>query len=155
MIQEVVDLLGTGVSIGQVKGQIGRGRTPPVAGSEPEGDAWHGYQQRMLLAVERFDEPGLEAAYSEALALYPVDVVTERLVNPLLRALGERWEKRRGGIAEEHSSRPTCATSSAPASITSHPAGPDAATRGLPTREHHELGLLLFCLQRPTTASAS
>jgi DNA-binding transcriptional MerR regulator len=147
MIQEVVDLLGTGVSIGQVKGQVGRVRASPSAGLEPEGDAWRTYQQRMLLAVERFDEPGLEAAYSEALALYPVDVVTERLVNPLLRSLGERWQGRRGGIAEEHFFA-TYLRNKLGARL-HHLANQRSRTRLLAAclpGEHHELGLLLFCL---------
>jgi DNA-binding transcriptional MerR regulator len=150
LIQEVVDLLGTGVSIGQVKGQIGRGRTASAqtpAKTEPGADAWQTYQRRMLLAVERFDEPGLEATYSEALALYPVDVVTERLVNPLLRALGERWEGRRGGIAEEHFFA-TYLRNKLGARL-HHLATQRARTRLLAAclpGEHHELGLLLFCL---------
>ena len=148
LIHEVVDLLGTGVSIGQVKGQIGRGRAAPVnAPAEPDGDSWHGYQRRMVLAVERFDEPGLEAAYSEALALYPVDVVTERLVNPLLRTLGERWQGRRGGIAEEHFFA-TYLRNKLGARL-HHLATQRARTRLLAAclpGEHHELGLLLFCL---------
>jgi DNA-binding transcriptional MerR regulator/methylmalonyl-CoA mutase cobalamin-binding subunit len=148
MIQEVVDLLGTGVSIGQVKGQVGRGRASlPSAGAEQEGDAWRTYQQRMLLAVERFDEPGHEAAYGEALALYPVDVVTERLVNPLLRSLGERWQGRRGGIAEEHFFA-TYLRNKLGARL-HHLATQRARTRLLAAclpGEHHELGLLLFCL---------
>jgi methylmalonyl-CoA mutase cobalamin-binding subunit len=101
----------------------------------------------MLLAVERFDEPGLEAAYSEALALYPVDVVTERLVNPLLRALGERWEGRSGGIAEEHFFA-TYLRNKLGARL-HHLATQRARTRLLAAclpGEHHELGLLLFCL---------
>lgn len=148
MIQEVVDLLGTGVSIGQVKSQIGRGRAAPAnAPAEPDGDAWQGYQRRMVLAIERFDEPGLEAAYSEALALYPVDVVTERLVNPLLRTLGERWQGRRGGIAEEHFFA-TYLRNKLGARL-HHLATQRARTRLLAAclpGEHHELGLLLFCL---------
>ena len=148
LIQEVVDLLGTGVSIGQVKGQIGRGRAASAsAPAEPDGDAWRGYQRRMVLAVERFDEPGLEAAYSEALALYPVDVVTERLVNPLLRTLGERWQGRRGGIAEEHFFA-TYLRNKLGARL-HHLATQRARTRLLAAclpGEHHELGLLLFCL---------
>jgi DNA-binding transcriptional MerR regulator len=147
LIQEVVDLLGTGVSIGQVKGQVGRARPSPAAGPAPEGDAWRTYQRRMLHAVERFDEPGLESAYSEALALYPVDVVTERLVNPLLRALGERWQDRRGGIAEEHFFA-TYLRNKLGARL-HHLAAQRGRTRLLAAclpGEHHELGLLLFCL---------
>ena len=146
LIQEVVDLLGTGVSIGQVKGHIGRGHAAPV-GPEPDGNAWQGYQRRVEQAVERFDEAGLEAAYSEALALYPVDVVTERLVNPLLRALGERWEGRPGGIAEEHFFA-TYLRNKLGARL-HHLATQRARVRLLAAclpGEHHELGLLLFCL---------
>lgn len=150
LIQEVVDLLGTGVSIGQVRGHLGRGGGVPVQaalGEGPGADAWQAYQRRMMAAIERFDEPGLEADYSEALALYPVDVVTERLVNPLLRALGERWEGRRGGIAEEHFFA-TYLRNKLGARL-HHLATQRARTRLLAAclpGEHHELGLLLFCL---------
>ena len=150
LIQEVVDLLGTGVSIGQVRGHLGRGGGVPVQASLGEGpgaDAWQAYQRRMTAAIERFDEPGLEADYSEALALYPVDVVTERLVNPLLRALGERWEGRRGGIAEEHFFA-TYLRNKLGARL-HHLATQRARSRLLAAclpGEHHELGLLLFCL---------
>ena len=148
LIQEVVELLGTGVSIGQVKGQVDRSAlTAAPVPAAPDGDAWQGYRRRMTAAVERFDEPALEAAYSEALALYPVDVVTERLVNPLLRALGERWEGRPGGIAEEHFFA-TYLRNKLGARL-HHLATQRVRTRLLAAclpGEHHELGLLLFCL---------
>jgi methylmalonyl-CoA mutase cobalamin-binding subunit len=44
----------------------------------------------------------LEETYGEALSLYPVVAVTERLVTPLLRELGRRWEMGEGSVAEEH-----------------------------------------------------
>ena len=44
----------------------------------------------------------LESVYNEALSHYPIKVVTERLIGPLLHELGERWVKDMGSIAEEH-----------------------------------------------------
>jgi len=146
LIHEVVELLGSGISIGQVKGQIGR-PAPATPRAEADADAWQGYRRRVAAAIERFDEAGLEAAYNEALALYPVDVVTERLLNPLLRSLGERWVGRRGGIAEEHFFA-TYLRNKLGARL-HHLATQRARTRLLGAclrGEHHELGLLLFCL---------
>jgi len=56
----------------------------------------------MLHAIEKFDEPALDNSYNDALSLYPVDIVNQRLTTPLLRLLGERWNLREAGIAEEH-----------------------------------------------------
>ena len=56
----------------------------------------------MIAAVIRFDEPGLEETYGDALALYPIDTVTEKLLMPLLAELGRRWAEDEGSIAEEH-----------------------------------------------------
>jgi len=146
LINEVVELLGTGISIGQVKGQLGRAALPESRDAR-DADAWQGYQRRMAEAIGRFDEPGLEAAYNDALALYPVDVVTERLVNPLLRSLGERWVGRPGGIAEEHFFA-TYLRNKLGARL-HHLSTQRARARLLAAclpGEHHELGLLLFCL---------
>jgi DNA-binding transcriptional MerR regulator len=147
LIREVIGLLGTGISIAQAKQRVGN--APRIA-TEPraaEGGAWEGYQRRMARAVEAFDETGLEAAYAEALSLYPVDLVTEHLVNPLLRLLGERWEGRPGGIAEEHFFA-TYLRNKVGARL-HHLAGQRPRRRVLAAclpGEHHELGLLLFCL---------
>jgi methanogenic corrinoid protein MtbC1 len=40
--------------------------------------------------------------YNDALALYPIDIVTEHMLLPLLVSLGERWASTEGSIAEEH-----------------------------------------------------
>jgi DNA-binding transcriptional MerR regulator len=146
LITEVVELLGTGISIGQVKGQLGRSPVPEARDSR-DADAWQRYQRRMVEAIGRFDEAALEAAYNDALALYPIDVVTERLVNPLLRSLGERWVGRPGGIAEEHFFA-TYLRNKLGARLhhlsTQRPRARLLAAC-LPG-EHHELGMLLFCL---------
>lgn len=68
----------------------------------PESNIWTRYQDRMIEAVERFDEARLDAAYNEALSLYPITIITAQILVPLLRRLGERWEDKEGTVAEEH-----------------------------------------------------
>ncbi len=100
-IRQIVELLGQGISVSNVKPLLEQGPGAAASTTVP-GDIWKHYQESMLAAIERFDEPALDGAYNDALSLYPVDVVSQRLTTPLLRLLGERWKKRDTGIAEEH-----------------------------------------------------
>lgn len=52
--------------------------------------------------MERFSTDRLDNLYNEACALYPIDIVTDKLLIPVLEQLGLRWDKRASGIAEEH-----------------------------------------------------
>lgn len=103
LIKQILDLLDQGLSISQVKPLLdqmpGDVTVAPVAG---QGDAWRGYQQTMLGAIESFDEAALDSVYTDALSLYPVDTVSQRLVTPILRILGEQWQDSESGIAQEH-----------------------------------------------------
>ena len=102
-INHVVDLLNQGISVSHVKPLLDQ--TPGEAlapARRDEGDTWRSHQEKMLTAIEKFDEPALDSTYNDALSLYPVDIVNQRLTTPLLRLLGERWKKRELGIAEEH-----------------------------------------------------
>ena len=92
-------------------------------------------------------EDRLEEIYNHVLSLYPIGVVTRKLLTPLLNELGRRWESGRGGVAEEHffafylrnklGARYHHRTRSN--------GGPLLLIAGLPG-EHHEFGLLLFSL---------
>ncbi|ALP52736.1 hypothetical protein Tel_05980 [Candidatus Tenderia electrophaga] len=97
LINQVVELLHKGVPISQTKSYLNQ-QAPQEALEGP----WPDYQRRMLNAVVRFDDQSLEGAYNEALSLHPIDMVTARLVVPLLQTLGKRWASRAGSIAEEH-----------------------------------------------------
>ncbi len=148
LINRVVELLEEGIPISRVRGLIEHpGATEDT--SFDQGDAWHDYQQRMITALTRFDEAGLDNAYNDALSLYPVDVVTARLIVPLLKTLGERWQAREkpGAVAEEHFFgaylRNKLGARFHHLSLQSH--GPKLVAACLPG-EHHEIGLLLFCL---------
>lgn len=64
--------------------------------------AWQGYLTETLAALEMFSTDRLDNLYNEACALYPIDIVTDKLMIPVLEQLGMRWDKRPSGIAEEH-----------------------------------------------------
>ena len=90
LIKQVLDLLDQGIYIIQVKPMLEQTYSQQqVAPFTEAGEVWKTYQQKMLGAVERFDEYLLDSTYNDALSLYyPVDVVNQRLVSPLLRITG-------------------------------------------------------------------
>jgi len=102
LITRVVGLLDRGMRIGQIKGQLEAENSEFTTSDQLVNDTWKRYVDRMIAAVIQFNEEGLEDIYGEALALYPIDKVTEKLLMPLLAELGRRWEKDEGSIAEEH-----------------------------------------------------
>lgn len=145
LIQQVVGLLENGISIGQVKKHLSQ-KTTSTKETKTD-DPWTTHQRRMLNAITRFDTNALDAAYNETLSLYPVELVTNKLIIPLLKTLGKRWETEEGSIAEEHffgaylrnklGARFHHHSSTQP--------GPKILAACLPG-EQHEIGLMLFCL---------
>lgn len=104
LIHRVVGLIDRGMRIGQVKPLLDAEQS--VRQEEVDAgrisDTWRRYLDGMTAAVIRFDEDALETVYNEALSHYPIKIVTERLISPLLQELGERWSSGMGSIAEEH-----------------------------------------------------
>lgn len=104
LVKAVVASLQGGISISEA---IRRQRQSDNSTANPpmpaHGDSqWPSFQRRMLSAVESFNEAKLDACYNEALSLYPFGLVSESLIGPVLESVGERWQKRPNGIAEEH-----------------------------------------------------
>lgn len=141
-VNRVVEMLNKGVAISQAKAHL-ESLPQDAAASGPWGD----YQQRMLNAVVRFDDQGLEGSYNEALSLYPIDMVTRQLILPLLRQLGERWATAEGSVAEEHFFGAYLRNKLGARfhHEASRARGPKLIAACLPG-EHHEVGLLLTCL---------
>lgn len=143
-IHRVQDLLARGIPIGQVQHSLAARPDDKPPGRDT---IWDGYRRRMLGAISRFDEQGIEAAYGEALSLHPIDEVTSRLLLPLLEELGRRWECSEGSVAEEHFF--TTYLRNKLGARLHHRAragtGPRVLAACLPG-EHHEIGLLLFAL---------
>lgn len=101
LITHAVGLLDRGMRIGQIKAQLEAENTASRDGASVEG-IWARYLDQMVSAVIQFNEAGLENVYSEALSLYSINDVTDKLLTPLLTELGRRWESSEGSIAEEH-----------------------------------------------------
>jgi DNA-binding transcriptional MerR regulator/methylmalonyl-CoA mutase cobalamin-binding subunit len=102
LINRVVGLLDRGMRIGQVNAELIAAKRKEGDSTEQKEDLWQRYINGMIAAIIRFDESGLERIYGEALSHYPVRTVTDKLLGPLMKELGERWQKGRGSIAEEH-----------------------------------------------------
>jgi DNA-binding transcriptional MerR regulator/methylmalonyl-CoA mutase cobalamin-binding subunit len=102
LITRVVGLLDRGVRIGQVKAHLDAEGNAPTGGVVAVEDIWKRYLDRMIAAVIQFNEKALESAYGDALSLYPVATVTDKLLMPLMVELGRRWEQGDGSVAEEH-----------------------------------------------------
>ena len=148
LINRVVGLLDRGMRIGQINAETLSGASVDEGPAEDRQNHWQRYINGMIAAVIRFDEPALERTYGEALSHYPVRVVTEKLLTPLLKELGDRWANNKGSVAEEHffgfylrnklgarfHHRPQTQT------------GPRLMLACLPG-DLHEIGLLLFALE--------
>ena len=102
IINRTVALLDRGMRISQVKAELSRQGSPVTSQEASAQDIWQKQINHMQSAVICFDELALDESYTEMLSLHPVKVVTERLLNPLLRQLGDRWTDMTGSIAEEH-----------------------------------------------------
>lgn len=102
LINRVVGLLDRGMRIGQVNAETLAGADLDSDSTEERQDHWQRYINGMVAAIIQFDETSLERIYGESLSFYPVRVVTDRLLTPLMNELGERWANKRGSVAEEH-----------------------------------------------------
>lgn len=102
LINRVVGLLDRGMRIGQVSAELLSESSSENQTGDVQQDNWKRYINGMIAAIICFDEHALERIYGDALSHYPVRVVTEKLLVPLLKELGERWYSGRGGVAEEH-----------------------------------------------------
>lgn len=102
LINRVVGLLDRGMRIGQIKAEIVSGSDSDSSFVEEKHNSWRRYINSMIAGIIRFDERALERTYADALSHYPVRSVTEKLLSPVLKELGERWISGKGSVAEEH-----------------------------------------------------
>lgn len=147
LIIRVVGLLDRGMRIGQIKTQLEAENSAHMTSDQVVNFAWKRYIDRMIAAVIQFNETELEEVYGEALALYPIDKVTDKLLKPLLAELGHRWERDEGSIAEEHffSFYLRNKLGARFHHRTTTRSGPKLLLACLPG-DRHEAGLLLFAL---------
>lgn len=100
LIKNILALLDEGIAISRVTDALKNVRQQETA--EQDEGPWQRYQTTMLEGVAGYNEGTLETVYNEAMSLYPVDMVTKKLLLPLMKILGKRWTEEKAGIAEEH-----------------------------------------------------
>ena len=144
-IHRIVALLDKGVAISQVRNALGE----PEQGATrvEETGPWAGFRERMVMAISQVDENRLEDIYNELLALYPTDLVTRKVLLPLLVELGMRWQSTEGSVAEEHFFGVYLRNKLGARfhHRNRNNTGPKLLAACLPG-EQHEVGLLLFAL---------
>jgi len=143
-IHRILGLLKKGLPISQVA----RAMSAPAQSSRGgEAGRWGALGEQLVAATARFDEEELERTYAAALALHPVEEVTDRLLLPVMRELGRRWQTGEGSVAEEHffSVYVRDKLGARFHHRTRHDRGPRILAACLPD-EQHEIGLLVFAL---------
>jgi len=60
------------------------------------------HDQRLILALERFDEADANAILDDAIARFTVEAVISRVLLPVLQTIGTRWQSGEISVAEEH-----------------------------------------------------
>ena len=99
-INRITALTQQGLRISQISPEMLE--TEVQTETDEESDTWNDHINSMIAAIIDFDEERLEEIYNEALSLYPIGMVTRKLLTPLLIELGLRWASDEGWIAEEH-----------------------------------------------------
>lgn len=145
-IQTVQDMLAEGMTVSSAAEALRRAETADDTVQTPQGP-WPEYIDNMVSAIADFDDSRLDEQYTQVMSLYSVDTVTYRLLIPLLRVLGDRWESGEGSVAEEHFfsvfMRNKLGARFHHRNLQNR--GPRLLAACLPG-ENHEFGLLLFSL---------
>jgi DNA-binding transcriptional MerR regulator len=146
LVKEIVRLLKSNHTISEAIRIIKNPEQASVPASE-DNDHWLVFQQRLLKSIENFNEQNLDTTYNEALSIYPIDMVTEKVIIPVLRQIGERWQQREAGIAEEHFFSAFLRNKlGARLHHESHRSRGNRILVSCLPGEYHELGILLFCI---------
>lgn len=143
-IHRILGLLKRGLPISQVARSLA---SPAQITRAGETSYWRGLREQLVAATARFDEQELERVYAGALAVHPVEAVTDHLLLPVLCELGRRWEAGEGSVSEEHffSVYVREKLGARFHHRTRNDRGPRVLAACLPG-EQHEIGLLVFAL---------
>jgi len=111
-VQRLQELLAQGLNLSEISAILERDGSEAAAQEPPLTEtltmdialnpAWEEHARETLRALADFSTERLDNLYNDACALYPISVVTRELLIPVLQLLGQRWDKRPSGIAEEH-----------------------------------------------------
>ncbi len=76
--------------------------TPSETPSSIEAHGWERMNQQLLESLIDFDEKHADRVMSEAFAIYPMDEVFLRLVQPTMAEIGEMWHQGKLSVTVEH-----------------------------------------------------
>ena len=137
-------LIDSGVSAAEAARLAAAGESPP-AGPAP-ADRAEDHAGRLTAALDRFDEADANAILDDAIARFTIDAVASRVLLPVLREIGTRWESGDVSVAEEHFATALLrGRMLALARNWGGGAGP-LAVLACPPGEQHDLGLIAFGL---------
>ncbi len=146
-IKQALTMVEQGMPISQVPRVLRQQRDQGADADVRRPDTWQAHRERMIQAVTRLDEAALEAVHREALASHSAGVTMQRLIVPLVREVGCRWESAQGSIAEEHFFEVYLRNKLGARfhHLSNRNRGPKLLLAGIPG-DRHEVGLLLFTL---------
>lgn len=146
-LQRVSALMANGSSISRAVARIREEGVINDGNLAPMDDRWQTFRFRLHHAIEQYDTSAIEQTYNEAISLFPIDLVIDKVMLPLLEQLGEEWDKLDDGIAREHffSAYLRNKIGARFSHEISRVQGPALLLSCLPG-ESHELGLILFGL---------
>lgn len=151
LVQRVSALIANGASVSRAMAKIQQDGQLCTQPDNVIPNRWDKFRIHFIEGINHFDTSMIEAIYSEALSLFPIDLVIDEIMLPVLYQLGEEWTLREDGIAREHFFsaflRNKIGTRFSHEINRTH--GPSLILACLPG-ESHEMGLMLFGL----TASA-
>jgi cobalamin-dependent methionine synthase I len=102
-LRRVLSLMESGYSISRAVERIrAEEEHENTIDNDTERYKWPAYRQRLIEAVDRFDTTALETAYNEPLTLFPIDLIIDEVLLPVLEQIGDEWQERNDGIAREH-----------------------------------------------------
>ncbi|QGG48507.1 MerR family transcriptional regulator [Heliorestis convoluta] len=148
-IQWLAQQVKNGVTIGQaVKMLHQRDNLLPISPIMDMGkDIVDDIKDRIIKALDDYDEQSAGFALEEALSLFSMERVSLDIILPILHNLGDRWSKQEITVAQEHFSsnffRARLGTMLS--ALPSNREMPIVMT-GCIAEEQHELGLLIFSI---------
>lgn len=100
------DRTAEGLTISQaialMSSEVGARITPGDAPVSTEAHSWERMNQQLLESLIDFDERRADRVMSEAFAIYPMDEVFLRLVQPTMTDIGEMWHQGKLSVTIEH-----------------------------------------------------
>ena len=95
-IKTVLGWLNRGVSVGQVKSLLRADQPLPA----DQASQWQEKRDRLCEAIHALDERQLDERFNAELALYPVQILCQYLLLPVLVTLEARWPQQAGATTE-------------------------------------------------------